>query len=158
MKVVFLDIDGVLNSRSYITKMGELWDDPQHQIDPAAVIRLNRLTDATGASIVVSSTWRLAFRYYLDKLQACMASYGITAPVVGMTPDFVVPTDGQVLLATGTRGDEITAWLDDNNVIRFVILDDESVPGLSNYLIKTTFDDGLQDDHVDRAIALLGRK
>jgi hypothetical protein len=158
MKLVFLDIDGVLNSKQYILKVTDLFDDPKFQIDPAAVVRLNRITDATDASIVVSSTWRKSFTHYLDKLQVCMASYSITAPIIGMTPDMVVPY-GSILMATGHRGDEIQAWLDDNNHMDpFIVIDDERVSNMDNHLVKTDFDTGLLDHHVDQAIIMLGRK
>jgi hypothetical protein len=159
MNLIFLDIDGVLNSRNYITKMGDLWDDPKYQMDPAAVARLNRITDATGASIVIISTWRLAFTHCLDKLQACMASYGITGQVIGMTPDLVA-MQGSLYVARATRGGEVDQWMFDNTMPmakdNIVILDDETVDGWQDVHIKTNFDDGLQDSHVDRAIALLG--
>jgi hypothetical protein len=160
MKLVILDIDGVLNSRRYMLQVGDKWDDPAYQMDPLAVARLNRITDATGASIVISSTWRLAFTHYLDKLQACMASYNITAPVIGMTPDMVVQqSDSGLYLAHGTRFDEIRSWLAYNQPIdSFVILDDETLDGLSDHHIQTQFDDGLLDVHVDRAIAILNTK
>jgi hypothetical protein len=49
MKVIFLDIDGVLNSGKYIIRLDGLFDNPTHQMDPEAVVRLNRITDETGA-------------------------------------------------------------------------------------------------------------
>ena len=160
MKVIFLDIDGVLNSKKYITSMKDLWDDPKYQMDPLAVARLNRITDTTGADIVVSSTWRLAFTHHLDKLQDCMASYGITGRVIGMTPDLVA-MDYNLYMAKPTRGGEIDQWLFDNtNPMAkdyVIVLDDETVDGWRHVHVKTNFDDGLQDSHVDQAIALLGK-
>lgn len=148
MKVLFLDIDGVLNSRKYILQMDELWDDPKNQMDPLAIARLNTITSKTGASIVVSSTWRLAFKHYPDKLADCMASYGIAAPVIGMTDDLV--RDGLA------RKDEIRSWLNNHpEVEAFVILDDETLDTFSDHHIKTRFDDGLQDVDVLRAIGIL---
>jgi len=164
MKVLFLDIDGVMNSRRYINRIDVDFDDPKYQMDPDAVIRLNAICNQTGAHIVVSSTWRKAFIYYLDKLQDCIASYGITAQVIGMTPDYVL--DGL------SRKDEIVAWLDGYptlswldaypntqkpDVESYVILDDEfiDIPG---HLVQTKFDDGIQDHHVRMAVSILGAK
>jgi len=56
MKVNFLDIDGMLNSGQYIKVLDGDFDVPINQMDPVAVARLNTITDATGAKIVVSST------------------------------------------------------------------------------------------------------
>ena len=52
--VLFLDIDGVLNSR-------ECWDrlrGLRHKIDREKVALLNEVVAATDCRIVVSSTWR----------------------------------------------------------------------------------------------------
>ena len=70
-KFIFLDIDGVMNSNLFYSERTQdkryndwIKEHPQRiawnacNIDPRAVERLNRLTDATGAKIVVSSTWR----------------------------------------------------------------------------------------------------
>jgi hypothetical protein len=148
MKVLFLDIDGVMNSRQYIKRVDVDFDDPKHQMDPDAVIRLNSICSQTGASIVVTSTWRKAFTYYLDKLQDCIASYGIKAPVIGMTADLVL--DGY------SRTDEILCWLADHvDIDGYVVLDDEGI-NLPGHLVQTKFDDGIQDHHVRMAVVILG--
>ena len=152
-KIVFFDIDGVMNSRKYILKMDVLWDDPAFQMDPECVAHLNRITDETGAGLVCISTWRLAFIHAPDaigKLRESMASYGITGTIVDMTPELV--------LMGNHRGDEIKMWLatrEQDKVDVFVVLDDESVTTMDEHLIKTSFDDGLQDHHVEKAIAIL---
>lgn len=150
MKILFLDIDGVCNSREYILKLDGLFDDPKFQMDPEAVKRINRITDVTGACIVVTSTWRLAFRhsaYPLRQLRECFASYKITGGVVDMTG---VRNDG--------RRYEIQEWLDmHTGVDAFVILDDETIEGFPGHTIKTTLDLGVQDIHVDQVIDILGK-
>lgn len=153
MRVIFLDIDGVLNSGAYIKRLNDLFDRPENQMDPEAVQKLNRLTDLTGAKIVVSSTWRLAFLRQangLDMLQRCMKAYGITGEVIGMTFNDAWGTD--------RRGQEIQDYLDNNpNIEKFVILDDDSDMGpLLPHLIQTKFDNGLQDTHVEQIAAILG--
>ena len=148
-KVVFLDIDGVLNSGKYITQCPD-FDDPAQQLDPAAIARLNIITDMAGAVIVVSSTWRLAFHGDLEKLQDCMKSYHIKAPVIGMTPN-------KPNAVRNRRGKEIQKWIDDHHEIdKFVIIDDDSDMGkLGQYQIKTLFEDGLQDQHIAQAVVRL---
>lgn len=146
MKILFLDIDGVLKCKG------------DKDIDPIKVARLNRITDATGACIVISSTWRSSYTHDLAGMKARMLKYNIKAPVVGMTPDFVTPTDGRILLANGTRADEIRAWLDNDHIAQFIVLDDQDMLGLSDHQVKTDFDTGLQDCHIDQAINLLGTR
>lgn len=146
MKVIFLDIDGVLNSGNYIKRLDGQFDDPQYQMDPVAVARLNTITRLTGASIVVSSTWRLAFKHSADPVgqcQRCMSAYKIEAPVIGITGEL-----------PGGRKEEIREWLSEHSdVDAFVILDDDTIetepwtaetkPSLIEHCIKTSFCDGL---------------
>lgn len=167
-KIIFLDIDGTLNSRKYITKVDFLFDDPQYQIDPEAVERLNAITSLTGASIVVSSTWRHAFyelnppgnfvrgkpvlkRFNLKELQDCMASYNIEAFVLDAT---TYPDIG--------RSSEIRLWLEEHHIDlvtgEYVILDDEILEGFEGHTVRTIFEDGLQDSHVRKAVTILGYK
>jgi len=148
IRLVFLDIDGVLNSRKLILKLGK--QSTLDITDPDAVARLNRITDATRAMIVVSSTWRIPtlISGNIQPLRDQLAGHGIKAPILGVTPD-----------SSGTRGSQIQQWLDihiRDHVGSFIILDDDSdMDHLTPRLVKTTFEDGLLDSHVEQAIALL---
>lgn len=156
MKVLFLDIDGVLNSRTYLKFCYDQGVLPDDKIDPAAVARLNQITDATGAHIVVSSTWRLPYVWNknVDKLVTLLQKTGIKGDILGATPDHN---------RSHGRGGEIQDWmnrckLDGIQIDAFVILDDDDDMGdLSKFLVKTTFADGLQDVHVQAAIAILNQ-
>lgn len=55
-KIIFLDIDGVLNSADHLdhTKHCNGYSD----ISPKKVKLLKKIVDRTGAEIVLSSTWR----------------------------------------------------------------------------------------------------
>jgi hypothetical protein len=159
MKIVVLDFDGVINSRKYMISIGaDKWDDEFNQFDPAAIDRLNTITNATGAKIVVSSTWRLPYLnddQGIYRLQDLLLKQGVDAEIIGMTPDHVVPMNN-ILIANGTRATEIQTWLDENpKVKQFVILDDELILGLEKYQVRTFFEDGLQDHHVKQAIFIL---
>lgn len=157
MKVIFLDIDGVLNSGKYIKRLDGEFDNPIYQMDPVAVARLNVITDTTGAKIVVSSTWRIPFITHptpLDALQRCMKSYKITGEVIGMTCN-------KANAIRNRRGKEIQIWVNDhyNDIEKYVIIDDDSDMGrIRTHQVLTKFEDGLQDFHVDRIIEILGRK
>lgn len=150
MKVLFLDIDGVLNSRNYIKRKDVDFDNPSLQIDPDAVVRLNAITKLAGAVIVLTSTWRLAFDMpsQLARMQECLASYNITASIIDRTG---VQDSG--------RRYEIQEWLDMNpGVESYVILDDEIIEGFSGHTVRTFFDYGLQDEHVRQALTILDYK
>lgn len=143
--VIFLDIDGVLNSGKYIDSLTDFADlHDSMQLDPQAIKRLNQITDATGAVFVISSTWRMNYKLISD-LRSVFNKAGITGKVLGFTP-----INGK------SRGEQIKEYLDQNSsrVKSFIILDDDSDMGeLTSYLIKTHFSDGLQDSHVEKAIS-----
>jgi hypothetical protein len=104
MKAIFLDIDGVLNC--------EHTENPRHLpyvVDALLLARLQSVLDATGAAIVLSSTWR-----YDPAGLFSARRYGI--PFIDVTPD----------LPRKPRRDEVTEWLGKHpEVTRFAILDDE---------------------------------
>lgn len=157
-KIIFLDIDGVLNCGKWIRELDGGFDNPINQMEPAAVARLNRITDVTGAKIVVSSTWRLAFYMKcadpLLSLQGCMKTYGMTGEVIGMTPN-------KPNCVRNRRGKEIEVWVNENLSIieKFVIIDDDSDMGkMKKYHVKTIFEDGLTDSITDHIISILGKK
>lgn len=149
MKIIFLDIDGVLNSGNYIKRDDVEFDNPHFQIDPDAMVRLNRITQLTGASIVVTSTWRLTFRGSRDplrQLQTCLTAYKIAGEVIDMTG-----------IVSGGRRYEIQEWLDNHpGTESYLVIDDGVIEGFPGHTIKTSFDDGLQDKHIQEAIKILG--
>lgn len=56
----------------------------------------------------------------------------------------------------GSRGKEIECWLADHpEVDKFVIFDDLDVPEFPDNLVQTTFEDGLQQTHINKALHLL---
>jgi hypothetical protein len=167
MKVVFLDIDGVLNhcdTRCPSPTRGEPLPMP---IEPQCMARLNRLIAETGAKIVISSSWRLFARW--QDLGPALVRHGLVAEVIGETPDLV---NNATWLANwqarkGTpftyesleRGWEIGEWLAAHpEVTAFVILDDCSdMDALKPWLVLTHPNDGLDDPDVERAKWLLER-
>ncbi|MBP3534398.1 MAG: hypothetical protein J6J53_00140 [Muribaculaceae bacterium] len=54
MKLIFLDIDGVLNSYKFLQNLPE----DSFGIDNTRLPILKRITDSTDAKIVLSSSWR----------------------------------------------------------------------------------------------------
>jgi len=163
LKVIFLDIDGVLVNRKSLADMGGM----RAKADPRCVEALNAITDATGAKIVVSSTWRCYpppdFETPTDYMRAKMREWGVRGEVIGCTPDLAKESLACRGIYVGAeRGDEIQAWLDRNATVgdeveSFVILDDDSdMKHLTDRLIKATMQHGLLLDDAERAQRMLG--
>lgn len=165
MKIVFLDMDGVLNSHAYMSERAKIgkWDegepgfnlkDPKrwvHMIDPKGIARLNRILKETDAKIVISSSWRHAHPHRTGRMQKILDLAGMQGGhVIDETP--VMP---------GPRAHEISSWLAANaGAKRFVILDDgaSAGEGLAKWFVHTDLSHGLQDADVNKAIHILGRK
>jgi hypothetical protein len=121
MKILFLDIDGVLNDRTWAelceskTEPGELppWHRvpfPKHIVDNLHLI-LNAIPDL---KIVVSSSWRVRHNKGIFRILNNLA---------GIPEDFFIDITP---IRKDSRGDEINEWLEKNKDIdKFVILDDD---------------------------------
>lgn len=170
MKFLFLDFDGVLNSRLYFQRMeGQIPDEDYicrraQMIDPEAVSRLNRIIDVTNARIIVSSSWRID---PVEELQKVLEQRGFKHRLHGRTPngsemwEAGVSTPGRAW-----RGHEIDAWMTKGvglwleegprTVKSFVILDDDSdMVHLMDRLVRTDYSIGLTDVDADHAIKML---
>ena len=147
MKVIFLDIDGVLNSREYDARCALTGSDLMRP-DPKLVVRLLAAIQPFDAKIVLTSSWRL------DK------TIQWPFPVYDVTPR-----------VDGTRAEEIKAWLKGTgecaemvscvdpkcvNVDAFVILDDEPDAGIGfgDRFIQTDPRTGLTAEDADRIVGL----
>lgn len=140
--VIFLDFDGVLNGNDWLATL-PLTFSSVVDLDPACCARLQRILDATGAVVVISSSWRemLSTELICEEL----ARNGITATVIGVTP------------IKAYRHEEIQAWLDAHpHVTNYCALDDVALPGHEDNRVRTDERTGLTDADVERAIAILG--
>ena len=154
MKVVFLDVDGVLNGDRFldkdeVSKQGEGWMQWWLDwIDPACVGHLNSITDESGAGLVLSSNRRDWAE--LKDIAEIFETAGIHGRLTDKTP----------YLERETRGAEIQQWLNENpGVESFVILDDvDDMDHLSDRLVKVDPEVGLTDRDVSRALEMLGRR
>jgi hypothetical protein len=154
MKVLFLDVDGVLNSRQYpdLERRGGLMGMAQVHMD-----ELIRVINATGCKIVVSSAWRRSTVHktlslgsrFGEVLRAREGGEVIFRAVVGVTDD-----------EPGIRGEQIGRWLKAHpDVTSFAIVDDDADMGdLSDRLVQTSFETGLTATEADRLIELLGKE
>jgi hypothetical protein len=154
MRIVFLDFDGVLNSRALVERAAAPHVPGLDLIDEDAVARLERLCVDGGAGVVVSSTWRLTFD--CSTLEEMLRAKGlVTTAILDMTP--VIPHKRG-------RGSEIQLWLDTAQHARgwsiegMVILDDEAdMLHLTPWLVQSSFETGLTDEHLALAKSMLTR-
>lgn len=118
--IIFLEIDGVLTTQHgsdhWMKAMGDIFDKQGREFFcPKAVEALNKITNATDADIVVTSTWRNNMT--LEEMQLLFDASGIIGNVIGFTPFTSHDVD---------RGQEIQNWMDENGTPKhYVIIDDE---------------------------------
>ncbi len=145
-KIIFLDIDGVLNNRETLRKVQRSSD----MIDPYLVLLVNRIVEATGADIVLSSSWRHG---HWDALRT-------------QFPFKLIDRTGSC--CAGIRGVEILEWIrknipyhdrDDGSKFRYAILDDESDMLLwqKDHFFQTTFETGITEEVVQKVINHLNK-
>lgn len=182
MKIVFLDIDGVLNSgKNYQAYHKAQTEDPDknpdvrgridimhrhvhHLFDIDNVELLNQIVRESEAKLVVSSSWR---RFYngnglcFTDLQNLLRQVGVEGEVIDKTPTIMPVKFSQSI----ERGVEIQKWLDDweersdEAVTHFVILDDETdMAHLKRHFIHTDGRVGLQPKDVRKAVNFLNGK
>jgi len=118
-KVIFLDIDGVLNSHR-----GNLFAD--EFIERAAVKAIDQLCQMTGAKIVVSSTWRLGRHNNCMHFAEMMRVMGFTGRIYYHEENWRTKSITEKGKRT-LRGDEIKEWLSRHpEVTHYVIIDDDT--------------------------------
>lgn len=144
-KIIFLDIDGVLNSETYDKNR------TAGAIDPECAKRLNRIIKETNAGIVISSSWKLS----PSLVYAEFKDAGIKGNIIGMTPNFIFDSWRK----DKSRGAEIELWLSENPCDNYIILDDGELfkEYQKQQLIQTDYRIGLTDRDVDYAIELLNK-
>lgn len=105
MKLIFLDIDSVLNHEEGHRK-GECKFDSKNKYQKFANDSknyLNLLTEITGAKLVISSSWRCDG---IERLKQVFEWEGITGEIIGLTPHFSIREYG-----SAPRGCEIEHYL-----------------------------------------------
>lgn len=159
MKIIFLDIDGVLITQNDIAEAKRMgW---RYQWPSAYRVRqLNRIHEMTQARIVVSSAWRFRSEFPHEFMGATLRSWEIRARLFALTPSEV--RESIRVRYPNLRAAEIAEWLayaDTSlpvSVDSFVILDDGSDMGdLSDRLVKCDFETGLTEELADKAIEML---
>lgn len=154
MKVIFLDIDGVLNSRRYDE---ERIPGTSFNIDETRLPLVKEIVDKTSALIVLSSTWRHKLYENIRPRNGEGTRLLMIFEKYSLKISYITPDVGKL----ASRPSEISAWLAErgDEVEAFAILDDAfgGWGALSDHLVKTDYriGRGLERRHVDAAIALL---
>lgn len=151
MKVVFLDIDGVLNSEDYVYSCREYGI----AIDPTRMVLLKQIIDKTNAKIVLSTSWREHWEKTPNEcgkiglqINSIFSQYNLE--ILDKTPN----------LRT-RREQEIWYWLNKHPQVKnFIVLDDMFLCAefLDGHFIKTSNHfDGLDEADVEKAIGILNK-
>ncbi len=133
-KIIFLDIDGVLNvNESGRDRFGRLF---HKQFEN----NLGYIIEQTGAKIVISSSWRMSG---LKIMQEMWKERQIPGEVIGITPfeTYVVENETGKFYDSISRGEEIQLWIDKHNVTNYVIIDDnidEILESQKNKFVNTS--------------------
>ncbi len=147
MNVLFLDIDGVLNTERSRDRFGP------SEIDPGRVALVDGVCARTGVVLVISSDWRLPQNDGLEATVAALRRAGLRAEVVGGTP-----LEVEARIGVTSREAEILAWLEQHPEARtFAVLDDVAMRGevLAPRSVLTTDRWGLTVELALRLEALL---
>lgn len=142
MRVLFLDVDGVLNRTGF--HPGESVG-LRSWIEPELAQRLSEVLRVTGAEIVLASDWRRARE--LPHLRDELCAAGIEGSLLGVTPIL----DGQA------RWREIEAWMIEHDVDHdaVVIVDDGYDMGvLGARFVRASPLNGLDQEAAKAIVAL----
>jgi hypothetical protein len=169
-KIIFLDIDGVLNHeqwfwwRYYNAKNGnnlkDLYIEQGYSnresflltmIDERSVANLNYIIKETGADIVLSSTWRSNNPDNNKETNKVLNAKGLVKEFFDVTP-----------YCGMRRGIEIAQWLnaqDDADIINYVIIDDDSdmLDNQKDNFVNTDAFVGLTWFDAEKAIEILNK-
>lgn len=149
MKLIFLDVDGVLNCHH--TK--ERAPSGVIGVDSQKVLLLRQIVQAAAAPIVLTSSWQGVSDRDFHYLCHCLGRHGLSlSSLSGSYGNWC--NRGQVI-RTAVQTLKPSAW---------VVLDDDQFPDFKQYrigshLVQTSFyKNGLEPKHVKRAIKILEGK
>lgn len=148
IKVLFLDIDGVLNTdrQQWHCQMNCITpiDEFGYEFDHKAVDNLATILEETGAEIVISSSWKFLG---LQTLQKMWEDRKLPGTILDIT------SDGK------SKGWEIDEWLMEceSQVNRYAIIDDENdiLPKQLNHFVQTNSQFGITCKDAERVITIL---
>lgn len=152
MKIIFLDIDGVILPGRALYMPGQVYtpDGAPLRFDPSSVGLVNKLCEDLPARIVVHSNWRRNYHGWAgstlceqESLIAYMISQGLRGEY--FHEDWQCP-----MKMSSSRWYDISMWMDDHPEVKdedIVILEDEEMPSTygqwGRMVVRTDFDEGL---------------
>ena len=157
-RLIFLDIDGVLNTRRSMQQMSG----PNSMMrgytglsfDLEAVQWLNYIVDNSQADIIITSSWKYKG---LETMRNMWTEYAMHGYVKDITPSIQMRRDLFCM-----RGMEILKWLSDNypevkEQPRYVIIDDgdDFLPEQAEMLVRTNAEVGITKEDAAKAINIL---
>ncbi len=163
IKVIFLDVDGVLVHTGTVGRRRKLVNPTRvqgyiAQLDEVCVQRLKDVLEQTGALLVISSTWRL----FEDNMAALERTFGRDV-ILGKT-DSVPRKIASGLYLGDDRTAEITQWMAEyeangGTISHYAAIDDEKLkpPVLERqvFVADGMFLGGMRDRHARKLQALL---
>lgn len=173
-KILFLDIDGVLNSKSYldtvkmdretlISELVHFYKDEKTpypsartlavrlvHLDQDKVEMLTNIVKKTNCKIVLSSSWRMGNT--AEQMQYCLEQKDSSFP-----KNTVIDTTTKEILRI--RGDEIDKWIKDNNFKgTYCVVDDEEKTYDYQPRVTTLYSVGMTSSDATEIIKKLNRK
>ena len=162
MKVLVLDIDGVLNCMYPCPEPDYEWvdlDEWRYGFNPQLVARLRYILANTGCRIVVSSSWRHHTSY--APFEPDQNWRDVLARKLGKTRDEVFAGETGYD-KTGKRGKEILQWLEEHPVDAYCVVDDETIDILpyihKSKVVQTQMREGLTNKDAARIIEVLNNE
>ena len=138
MKLLFLDIDGVLTSDGIKSRKELLYTFSQSCVDV-----LNRILKENKVKIILTSSWRTVFD--ADKQNQIFKENGITQFPGGQTNDY----------GYENRSSEIRDYMAGKKVESFVILDDMKINGFDEHFVLINPATGLTESVIEKVNRIL---
>lgn len=153
MKVIFLDIDGVLNSSRSCMALGgfpfpgKSKDRDWHKFDDVAVGLLRSIVSKTGAEVVLSSSWRIG----MGKKEMKELGERLGVNIFDKTRSSI---------GSEKRGHQIQEWLDSHTYVTSYVIIDDSADMLSSQkrnFVRVNLDNGLSYEGYKKALDILSK-
>ncbi len=140
MKIIFLDIDGVMTSG---TLQKEAADEKTYAFSRSSVEALNAILASNKARIILTSSWRTVF-----SIEQCCQIFDENGIVQ-------MPRGATVEIAFESKSTEIRQYLENHQVESYVILDDMKIEHFDDHFLRIDPRFGLTMNDVAEANRIL---
>ena len=139
MKLLFLDIDGVMTNDDRVIN-----DRHVYSFSKSCVEVLNHILRTHEVKIILTSSWRTV--YDPETIHRMFTENGVIQSPAGQTPS----------ISTLRRGLEIKKYLEKRSPTHFVILDDMEITGFPKNFLRIDPATGLTTEHIPIINEILG--